>query len=184
MTDVTFPERTAPPEDVAEILRLHREWWESNVGFDIDRMVEVFPTPGDEYLMYNFNGHPYFSMREKVALWEWYKELIDQTGGLETKIMRLEVKGDMAWLACEFTIEAEPLEGEEWTADSVDATVGRATEIYHRDNGAGLPEWRMWHTHITALPDVEEVRPGFDDTTASRGLGWVPWSPLPTSAAL
>ncbi|MFI0418785.1 YybH family protein [Spongiactinospora sp. 9N601] len=175
-------DRTAPAADIAEITRLHREWWEANVGFDIDRMVKVFPEPGDEYLMFNFNGHPYFGMKEKVALWRWYKERIEQTGGLVTRIMRLEVRGDTAWLACEFSIEAEQLDGGEWTVDSVDATHGRATEIYHRDNGRGRPEWRMWHTQITALPDLAEARPGFDDSTASRGLGWVPWEPFPAAA--
>ncbi|MFI6585245.1 YybH family protein [Embleya sp. NPDC050493] len=179
MTETPFAERTAPKADIAEILRLHKQWWESNIGWDIDRMVEVFPSPGHEYLMFNFNGHPYFDMTEKVALWKWYREIIAQTGGLRTEIMRLEVRADTAWLACEFTIEAEMLDGGEWTADSVDATIGRATEIYHRDDGTGAPRWRMWHTHITALPDPDETRPGFADSTNSRGLGRVPWNPLP-----
>ena len=179
MAQSQFPDRTAPKADVDEILRLHSEWWNSNLGWDIDRMTQVFPEPGEEYLMFNFNGHPYFNMREKVSLCEFYRDIIAQTGGLKTEIMRLEVKGDMAWLACEFSIDAEMLDGGEWTVDSVDATFGRATEIYHRDKGEGTPEWRMWHTHITALPALDEERPGFGDSTNKRGLGWVPWNPLP-----
>lgn len=183
MTSIAYRERHAPAADVDEILRLNREWWESNVGWDIPRMAAVFPSPGEEYLMFNFNGHPYFNMREKVALWEWYRDLIAQPGGLQVKIMRLEVRGDTAWLACEGTIDAQQLDGDEWTVDSVDTPYFRATEIYHRDDGAGRPEWRMWHTHISPLADPEEKRPGFDDTTNSRGLGWVPWEPLPTRDA-
>jgi len=179
MTENEFARRTAPQADLDEILRLHQEWWESNVGWQIERMRKVFPEPGNEYLMFNFNGHPYFNMAEKVALWEFYAPIVDQTGGLETRIMRLEVKGDMAWLACEFTIDAEMADGSEWDVDGVDATVGRATEIYHRDRGDGVPEWRMWHTQITALPDLDEERPGLGGSTKSRGLGWVPWQPLP-----
>ncbi|MDQ6522606.1 nuclear transport factor 2 family protein [Nocardioides sp. LHD-245] len=179
MTAPAFARRTAPKEDIEQILHLHREWWESNLDWDIPRMSKVFPEPGDEYLMFNFNGHPYFNMREKTALWEFYRDIVDQSGGMTTKVMRLEVKGDMAWLACEFSIEAEMVDGGEWTADNVDATVGRATEIYHRDNGAGALEWRMWHTQITALPPLDEERPGLGGSTASRGLGWVPWNPLP-----
>ncbi|MGC0421770.1 YybH family protein [Embleya sp. AB8] len=179
MTDTLEPRRHAPGADIDEILRLNREWWEANVGFDIPRMVEVFPGPDDEYLMFNFNGHPYFGMTEKVALWEWYRTRIDQSGGLQVRVMRLEVRGDTAWLACEATLAAEQLDGGEWTVDSVDATLIRATEIYHREDGV----WRMWHTHISPLPDPDEVRPGFADTHRSRGLGWTPWPALPEREA-
>jgi ketosteroid isomerase-like protein len=178
--ETSFAERRAPAADVDEILRLHREWWESNENWDIPRMAAVFPAPGEEYLMFNFNGHPYFNMREKVALWEWYRDQIDQSGGLDVRVMRLEVRGDTAWLAAEATLQSSQIGSEEWTVDSVDTPWIRATEIYHRDRGDGTPEWRMWHTHISALADPEEQRPGFEDSVRSRGLGWVPWNPLPT----
>ncbi|MDH6233755.1 ketosteroid isomerase-like protein [Mesorhizobium soli] len=178
-------DRQASREDVEEILRLNREWWESNIGWDIPRMVKVFPSPGNDYLMFNFNGHPYFGMGEKVRLWEWYSDLIAQTKLHDLRIMRLEVRGDMAWLACEAWIEAKLLTDGEWTADSIgDAAYARATEIYHRDDGAGKPVWRMWHTHISPLPELSEKRPGgFEDSTVSRGLGWAPWNPFPKQEA-
>jgi ketosteroid isomerase-like protein len=180
MTTTAYRERHAAASDIDEILRLNHEWWESNIDWDIPRMTAVFPSPGEDYLMFNFNGHPYFGMGEKVALWEWYRGRIAQTGGLDVRIMRLEVRGDTAWLACEATLQAHQLDGEEWTVDGVDTPYIRATEIYHRDDGTGRPEWRMWHTHISPLPAPTERRPGFDDDGNARGLGWVPWTPLPT----
>lgn len=181
MPDPIYQERHAPTVDVDEILRLNREWWEANLTLDVPRMEKVFPSPGEEYLMFNFNGHTYYNMREKVALWEFYKQVIPQSMGLDVRIMRLDVHGDLAWLACEVELHDETVEGEEWTADDVESPWCRATEIYRRDNGTGGSEWRMWHTHISPMPDLDTPRPGFDDTTNSRGgLGWVPWNPLPT----
>lgn len=182
MAEAVDTRRRAPAADIDEILRLHREWWEANVGIVIPRMVKVFPSPGDEYLMFNLNGHPYFGMGEKVALWKWYGERIEQTR-FETRIMRLEVRGDTAWLACEATLDASQRDSDEWTVDSGDdSPYVRATEIYHRDDGMGRPEWRMWHVHASPLPQPDETRPGFDDSISSRGLGWTPWEPLPERA--
>ncbi len=183
MTPTTSAERHAPAADLDEILRLHREWWESNLDWDIPRMAAVFPEPGDEYLMFNFNGHPYFGMGEKVALWEWYRDKVDQDFDLDVRVMRVEVRGDTAWLACEVHLPFAQRDGQPYTIDSVDTPWIRATEIYHRDRGDGTPAWRMWHTHISALPDPDETRPGFADSTNTRGLGWVPWEPLPVRDA-
>lgn len=177
----TYIDRDAPAEDIEEILRLSREWWEANIAFDIPRMVKVFPSPGEEYLMFNFNGHPYYGMKEKVALWEWYSSRIDQHTGFEVRVMRLEVRGDTAWVACEGHMQLETPDDGEWTADSVTTPYFRATEIYHRDDGAGAPQWRMWHFHCSPTADLDEVRMGFEDTYRTRGLGWVPWNPLPTA---
>lgn len=184
MTTSTYPARRAPGSDVDEILHLNREWWEANIDLDTERMVKVFPSPGEELLMFNFNGHPYFTLRELVALWDHYRALMGSTGELDVQIMRLDVRGDTAWLGCEVflantDLATEGREESEWTVDSVDTPWCRATEIYHRDDGAGRPQWRMWHTHISALADPKESRPGFADTVESRGLGWVPWTPLP-----
>jgi ketosteroid isomerase-like protein len=180
---VTYPVRHAPAADIEEILRLHREWWEANRDCDIPRMVKVFPSPGAEYLMFNLNGHPYFGMTEKVALWEFYRTLIEEQVVDASQVMRLEVRGDTAWLACEGIAELRPVGGGEWTGDSVDTPYFRATEIYHRDDGEGGPQWRMWHFHCSPLPPLDETRPGFEDSTQRRGLGWVPWQPLPVPDA-
>ncbi|MEV8632992.1 nuclear transport factor 2 family protein [Streptosporangium sp. NPDC051023] len=183
MTDIEYRRRTAPGEDIDEILRLNREWWESNIGYVIPRMTQVFPSPGEEYLMFNFNGHPYFNMREKVALWEHYRATEDFVGKPDVRIMRLEVRGDTAWLACEARIDEIALADGAPDPGTQNTLLIRATEIYHRDNGEGLPQWRMWHTHISPLPPADEPRPSFTDTTEERGLGWVPWQPLPEREA-
>jgi ketosteroid isomerase-like protein len=178
-TPVVYAERHAPAADVDEILRLHREWWESNIDVDIPRMAKVFPSPGDEYLMFNFNGHPYFGMREKIALWEWYRERVTDFTGFDMHIMRLEVRGDTAWIASEGHLEPHQRGSDEWTLDQVHTAYVRATEIYHRDDGQGRPEWRMWHFHCSPPADPSETRMAFEDSIESRGLGWVPWEPLP-----
>lgn len=180
MSDEKDEQRYAPAADVDELLRLYNEWWEANIGLDIPRMVKVFPDTGDEYLMFNLNGHPYFGMREKIALWEWYGERIQIDGPIDGRIMRLEVRGDTAWIACEgFAGRVFQLDGDQWTVDSVTTEYFRATEIYHRDDSSGRPEWRMCHFHASPLPEIEEIRPGFGDSVTTRTLGWVPWEPLP-----
>jgi ketosteroid isomerase-like protein len=172
--------RQAPAADVEEILRLSKEWWEANTDMDVERMLKVFPSPGDEFMMFNFNGHPYYSVDELAALWRWYAERIDLPIQIQVEILRVEVRGDTAWLACEGHIEPGADQGE-WTADSVESPDFRATEIYHRDDGAGRPEWRMWHFHSSEMAARDETRMASDDSYDSRGLGWVPWKPLPES---
>ncbi|MCR2810640.1 MULTISPECIES: nuclear transport factor 2 family protein [unclassified Microbacterium] len=162
--------------DREEILTLHKDWWEANHQLIIPQMQSVYPT-GDSYLMFNANGHPYFGIDEKTALWEWYQREIEITGYPEIKIMRLTVSGDMAWLACEgvFPMRAIGSEGTgsaTWEIkDEEVANRLRATEIYQRDDGDGNPVWKMWHFHASPLPDADEPRPAFGDTPGERGLG-------------
>ena len=177
--EVTYPERHAPAEDVDAILHLHKEWWEANVEVDIPRMQAVFPSPGDEYLMYNANRHPYFGMREKTHLWEWLKPLIGRMEGLEVRLMRMEVCGDMAWIGAEIHLKPIQADGGEWTLDSAPGAYYWNTEVYKRDDGGGRPVWKMWHFHSSETAARDEVRHGFDDTAEGRGFGWVPWEPLP-----
>ena len=51
-----------PDDDVREIRRVHRQWWAANVGLDVEKMSECF---APDYLMWNLNGHPYYSLAEK-----------------------------------------------------------------------------------------------------------------------
>ena len=44
-------------DDAREIRRVHRQWWEANVGLDVEKMSECF---APDYLMWNLNGHPYY----------------------------------------------------------------------------------------------------------------------------
>lgn len=149
-------------DDRAEILRLHTEWIESNTGLDIDRMRRVFPE-GDRYLMYNCNGHPYYGIGEKVHLWEELQHVMDYRM-LEEFNHRLEISGDMAWLACEGYSEFRLLQG----GNRLDGYHWRATEVYMRDDGAGRPEWRMWHFHCSHHADDDAPRPGYADTVGTR----------------
>lgn len=149
-------------DDRIEIMRLHREWIESNTGLDIDRMSRVFPE-GDEYLMFNCNGHPYYGIAEKVHLWQELRHVMDYRM-LDEYNHRLEVRGDMAWLACEGTSEFALLQED----NRLDGYHRRATEVYMRDDGAGNPEWRMWHFHCSHHARDDKPRPGFGDTAEGR----------------
>lgn len=169
--------------DREEILQRHKDWWEANAGLDIPRMASVFPS-GMSYLMFNLNGHPYFGIDEKVELWKWYQKELDITMP-DIRIMRLEISGDMAWLACEgifpLRIIGEHGTGSEtWqTAENEEQPYDpfrlRATEVYQRDDGNGKPKWTMWHFHCSPMPPVDEARP-LGGSQAERGLGGNPVS--------
>lgn len=166
-------------EDRAEILKLHKDWWEANQGTDIPLMASCFPS-GMSYLMFNLNGHPYFGIDEKVELWHhYYKELVVPYFP-DMEIMRLTISGDMAYIACEglFPVGAIGASGtgsETWdlknSEGDYDAFRIRVTEIYQRDDGDGNPVWKMWHYHASPLPDLDEQRPGLGGTPRERGLG-------------
>lgn len=51
-----------PEDDIRAIRRVHRQWWAANRGLDVERMAECF---APDYLMWNLNSHPYFSLEEK-----------------------------------------------------------------------------------------------------------------------
>lgn len=173
-------------QDRSEILAVHRNWWLANQRVDIPLMKTCFPT-GMNYLMFNYNWHPYFGLEEKVRLWEYYKSFgVCMAEPPDVRVQKLESIGDLAYIACEFemtTVVPEELSG---MTEEVQALPeagqqmterGRATEIYKRDDGEGRPIWKIWHFHCSPLPPTDVVRPGFNDTAASRGpLGWNPWS--------
>jgi hypothetical protein len=161
-------------QDRAEILRLHIEWLEANCGLDIPRMSKVFPV-GSAYLMFNLNGHPYYGLEEKIRLWEHYGREIEIPMPPRDEYLRLDIRGDMAWLACEGVTPFRNV-GPEGTGSTIlvggdeePATVyWRATEVYVRDDGAGNPTWKMWHYHCSPHAPQDEPRPGFNDTYRDR----------------
>lgn len=166
--------------DESAILRAHKDWWDANYGLDIPKMQTVFPVGDESYLMYNLNGHPYFGLDELTTLWTYYRNHID-VGVSDVRIQRLDISGDMAYLACEVVFPSryrqDPTDGTV-VADYYGVDGGapiRATEVYKRDDGAGAPTWTMWHFHCSTLPPAEELRPAFNDNYASRGLGYTPW---------
>jgi hypothetical protein len=154
--------------DREEILRLHHEWWESNRDMDYDRMRECF-VQGDIYYQFNLNGHPYYGIDEKVELWKEFgkgRATIPEFGPDEHQ--RLEIRGDMAWLACENLVQIEAKEDVDLDGMPRTQFRVRSTEIYQRDDGAGGARWRMWHHHCSpsAAPDAQRIP--FGDTYESR----------------
>lgn len=167
--------------DREAILKLHKDWWEANHQLVIPLMEPVFPKGKDSYLMFNLNGHPYFGIEEKVALWEWYQKQLDIVMYPDVQIMRLTISGDMAYLCCEGIFPLRAI-GEAGTGSATwelkdgdyDNFRLRATEVYQRDDGDGNAEWRMWHFHCSPMPPDDEERPALGGTSESRGLGCGP----------
>jgi len=156
----------APEEDRREILRLHRDWWEANRDWDIPKMRGVFA--GERYLQYNLNGHPYYGLAEKTKLWEALDGSIKIPDISEPIDLRLEIVGDVAWLACENVIRIELAPGLEVPGIPKTPFRIRSTEIYQRDDGGGRPVWKMWHFHCSATASDGEPRVPFGDSYASR----------------
>lgn len=161
-------------KDAEQILHLHKEWWAANFKLDVPRMRKSFAL-NDKYLMFNLQGHPYYGLEEQSKLWEYYQSQIEYADEHIVRIVRFEIRGDMAWIASE-TVSALASVGDhglggESTGIKIDGTKkrNRATEIYHRDDGNGNPEWKMWHFHSSPAPDADEPRPAFGDTARSRG---------------
>ena len=175
---VQRPNPTSFDHDTSEILRIHQQWWKANVGLDIGSMQQCFPS-GDAFSMFNRNGFTYFGVDELTKLWEHYSEgppRLIQT----VAVLRLVVGGDLAWLICELKYRrVSPVTSDDhWEPAGVDQVFGsKATEIYHRDDGNGNPEWRMWHFQSGALHSGEENRPAFDDAEQTNQLGHNPYGP-------
>lgn len=152
--------------DKAQILALHRRWWKSNIMFDIANMRPNFPEGADTFLQFNRNGYTYFGREELTTLWELLIEHNYERYSQTTAIIRFEVRADTAWIAADTTATSK-----DGPTGEIYESSSRSTEIYHRDNGAGVPEWTMWHFHASAHADHESRRPAFDDRLADRGLG-------------
>jgi hypothetical protein len=153
--------------DRDEILRLHRAWWEANRDWDIPKMRSVFA--GERYLQYNLNGHPYYGLEEKTKLWEALAGKVKIPEISEPIRLRLEICGDMAWLACENVVRVELPPGLEVAGIPKTPFRIRSTEIYQRDDGSGNPVWKMWHFHCSPTAAEREPRVPFGDSYASRG---------------
>ncbi|WP_033289840.1 hypothetical protein [Amycolatopsis jejuensis] len=164
-----------PDADVAEIVHLHTEWWGANHGIDIPRMTPNFPVGANNYLMFNLQGHPYYGLDEKVALWTKYSAELAVPEEPVTRIVQLVVEGNAAWLAADVLFTVAEIGEEGLGAGSTGYHANgakhrvRSTECYLRDDGTGEPSWRMWHFHCSPAPDADEPRPAFGDTARSRG---------------
>jgi ketosteroid isomerase-like protein len=143
------------------IRHVHDEWWEANRDCDIPRMRACFV--GERYLMYNLNGHPYWGLDEKTALWEALGSKGVAIPDMEQPLnLRLDVHGDFAWLACDSIIRI--------TAPEVQPGLPtepfrvRSTEIYERSGG----DWRIVHFHCSPHAPEDQERVPFGDSAASR----------------
>lgn len=166
-------------QDEADIRRVHREWWGSNIGLDVERMRACF---APEYLMWNLNGHPYFTLDEKMALFRYYREHMVPTEPPELWDIRVTVDGDMAYVTAEGILPVTVTSEEGSGSSLIDAMAPRyerrgdqvlfrfrETSVFRRDDGAGNRVWRIWHFHCSPLAPEDEPRPGFGDTARERG---------------
>lgn len=154
-------------QDIAEVRRIHDEWWAANTDLDILRMRKCFAS-GDSFLQYNLNGHVYRSVDELTQLWE----LIGRDYGLpqlDVIDMRIEVRGDMAWVAHEAVIRRVAKPGGQLPPGTPDKWFRvRETEVLMRDDGAGNPAWKIWHHHCSMHAPDDEIRRGFQDSVLTR----------------
>ena len=153
--------------DREEILRLHRAWWQANRDWDIPKMRTIFA--GDRFYQFNFNGHPYYSLDELTALWEALDGKLSIPEISEPKNLRIEISGDMAWLACENIVRIELAPGVEAPGIPTTPLRIRSTEVYQRSDGAGTTTWKMWHFHCSPTAADDAPRLPFGDTYGSRG---------------
>ena len=165
--------------DEAEIRRVHREWWASNNGLDVERMRACF---APDYLMWNLNGHPYYSLDEKVALFRYYRDHMVPTDPPELWDIRVTVVGDLAYVTSEGILPVTVSSDDGSGSSLIDAMAPRyerrgdqvqfrfrETCILRRDDGEGNRVWRIWHFHCSPLAPEDEPRPCFRDTARERG---------------
>jgi len=171
---------TNQASDEEQILGLHRDWYYSNFNINIPLMRTVFATGDESFLMFNLNDHPYFGVDDLADLWSFCART-DEWGLCEDYVMRVDVCGDMAYVVSEGNFPSWRVRDEDGNdlPERIDRPAYfRSTEIYKRDDGAGSPEWKMWHFHCsTRAPDDEAPPPkGSQDAADVRGLGNTPYS--------
>ena len=158
---------------------MHREWWASNNGLDVERMRKCF---APAYLMWNLNGHPYYSLEEKVELFRYYQDHMVPTDPPELWDIQVTVDRDMAYVTAEGILPVTVASEEGSGSSLIDAMAPRyerrgaevlfrfrETSVFRRDDGAGNREWRIWHFHCSPLAPEDEPRPCFRDTARERG---------------
>lgn len=171
--------RGVTDEDIREIRRVHRRWWVSNRGLDVELMRDCF---APDYLMWNLNAHPYYGLGEKVALFRHYRDHMVPTEPVELWDVRVTVDHDMAYLTAEGILPVVIASGEGSGSAIMDAAAAhydrredvirfrfRETSVFRRGDGHGGRAWKIWHFHCSPLAPDTEPRPGFGDTAAERG---------------
>ncbi|MGH7863650.1 MAG: nuclear transport factor 2 family protein, partial [Candidatus Binataceae bacterium] len=149
-----MPGDTTTARDRDEILRLHGVWMRANCGLQVAGLRESF-VGGKHFQGFNLNAYTYNQRDEWERLWRYLNTVMEITAVRDEKLMRLEIRGDMAWLAFESTLTAKAREGAGGATSGV-ALAGepadmrfRGTEIFVRADDAGRPVWKMWHCHYS-----------------------------------
>ncbi|GFG73191.1 YybH family protein [Mycobacterium botniense] len=126
--------------DVAQIMRLHREFVEANGPLDSSYLRRrVTATPG-ELVWYNLNGSVYRGQDHIAELWDALAS--NMSGPASTTELRdehVEVVGDVAWVTY-----LNHYRSDFGDLGSCDCDM-RATEIWRRRDG----EWRLVHAHFS-----------------------------------
>lgn len=166
--------KAAPAQDLArdraEILAVSKMWWDANRKFSIPMMVEAF-VGADKFHGFNLNGHTYYTISEWVRLWEYLGHVmtpsVDGAPAMgEPHDVRLEIRGDMAFLTAEAMFSAKIAA----TSDAQSASLPgpgetlkmpfRTTEVFVREDHEGRPIWKMWHFHASPRAPEGEPRMG------------------------
>ncbi len=131
--------------DVAEIMRLHREFVDANGPLDSSYLRRrVTPTP-NELVWYNLNGSAYIGQDHIAGLWDTLSANMNSPAvSTELRDERVEVDGDVAWVTY-----LSHYQGDFGELGTFDGGM-RSTEIWRRRDG----EWELVHTHFSVhVPD-------------------------------
>jgi hypothetical protein len=84
--------------------------------------------------------------------------------------MRIEVRGDMAWVSHEALIRRVVKPGGKLPPSVLPSSTFRVreTEVLLRDDGAGNPVWKIWHHHCSVHAPDDQIRTGFQDSVLTR----------------
>jgi hypothetical protein len=154
--------------DRREIIRLHNQWMRANVNFNIPDAVGVF-VGGNGFHGFNLNGHTYGKRDEWVQLWTFLKNVMVIGDVRNEKDLRVNIRGDMAWVSFEADLIAKALENAKPTESGQTLPTEpmsmqfRGSEVYVRQDDIGAKNWKMWHCHYSPHAPAGEPRPAFGD---------------------
>jgi hypothetical protein len=135
--------------DSTAILAVHNAWLATNVDLVAETMLGFFPSGDDAYLQFNLNGFTYHGALDKARLWRNLNGLGAQISRIgDTVEPTVQVFGDVALLTSEGECEIM-LPTPTGVLESSGVVRYRNTEFYRRDDGAGSPDWRIWHMHVS-----------------------------------
>lgn len=140
-------------ETKAEILRLHRAWFDANSGLQSDRLKHIMA--GEAFFNYNLNGYRYDGLSEIEKLWQpqHMASAFELRELRNERHLQVEASAEMGWVTCEADCELRMKlvggSGRMSGEGEIVVMPFRITEIFRRDDGSGQPVWRMWHFHCS-----------------------------------